>query len=95
MPQFNGDLYKYIGDHLNYPVIARNNQVEGTAYVSFIVEADGAVSTVKIMRGVAGDMGLNDEAVRVIKELPAWKPGSQNGHPVRVQYTIPIKFQLK
>lgn len=95
MPKFNGDLYKYVGDHLNYPTLESENRIEGTAFVSFVVETDGTVSNVKIERGIAGGPGLDEEALRVIKSLPAWTPGSQNGHPVRVQYTMPIKFQLR
>ncbi|HTB06963.1 MAG TPA: TonB family protein [Bacteroidia bacterium] len=95
MPKFNGDLPSFIGHNLTYPELERTSQIEGTAYISFIVEPDGSVSTVKVVHGIAGGPALDAEAARVVSAMPAWTPGSQNGHPVRVQYTIPIKFQLK
>jgi protein TonB len=95
MPKFNGDLPTYIGHNLTYPGLERSSQIEGTAYISFVVEPDGSVSTVKVAHGIAGGPGLDAEAARVVAAMPAWTPGSQNGHPVRVQFTLPIKFQLK
>jgi protein TonB len=96
MPKFKeGDIYKYVAAQLQYPQLEIDSHIEGTAYVSFIIETDGSVSNVQVVKGVAGGPGLDKEAARVISAMPAWIPGSQNGHLVRVQYTMPIKFQLR
>jgi len=67
--------------------------IQGTVYVSFVVEKDGSISNVKALKGVGG--GCNEEAVRVVKEMPKWKPGTDKGKPVRVQFNMPIQFKLK
>jgi len=72
--------------------MAIDQHIQGKVWVSFIIEADGKLSNFKIERGVG--YGLDEEALRVLKLAPAWKPGIQNGHAVRVQYNIPINFQL-
>jgi protein TonB len=95
MPEFPGGdeaLRKHIADSLDYPEIARKNGIAGKVYVSFVIEKDGSVGDAKIARGV--DPSLDKEALRVIKNLPLWKPGKQRGEPVRVQYTVPINFAL-
>lgn len=83
---------KYLGKNLKYPPIARENNISGRVFVSFVVEKNGNLTDIKVMRGVGG--GCDEEAVRVLKNAPAWKPGIQNGRPVRVAYTMPIVFQL-
>lgn len=65
----------------------------GTVYVQFVVEKDGSISDVKVLRGIGG--GCDEEAVRVVKSMPKWKPGKQRGQPVRVYYTLPIDFKIK
>lgn len=95
MPEFPGGeeaLIVFIQKNTNYPAIARENQVEGTVYVDFVVEKDGAISNVKVRRGLGA--GCDEEATRVIKMFPKWKPGRQNGRAQRVQYTVPVKFRL-
>ncbi len=94
-PQYPGgveELYKYIGRNIRYPNIARENGVEGKVYINFVVEPTGAVSNVKVLRGIGA--GCDEEAVRVVKSLPKWKPGKQRGKPVRVSYNLPITFKL-
>lgn len=93
-PKFPGDLNKYLSDNIKYPEDARLSNIQGTVYVSFIVEKNGSVSTVKILRGVQGGRSLENEAIRVVSAMPAWTPGVQNGNPVRVQYNLPIHFML-
>ena len=94
-PEFIGGesaLFKYISENIKYPKVARENNIEGTVYVGFVVEADGSITDVDVKRGVGG--GCSEEAVRVISAMPDWKPGRQQGQPVAVAYTIPIKFKL-
>jgi protein TonB len=95
MPIFPGGdlgLMKYIQKHVKYPAIAKEYNITGKVYVSFIVDKSGSVTNVKIVRGV--DKNLDAEAVRVVKSLPKYKPGRQRGKSVRVMFTIPINFTL-
>ncbi|SRR6056297_955037 len=94
-PQFPGGisaLRKHLAEHIKYPEIAAENQIQGTVYVQFVVRSDGNIGEAKVVRGV--DPALNKEALRVVKNLPKWKPGRQRGKPVNVWYTVPIKFVL-
>jgi protein TonB len=96
MPEFPGGelaLRKWIASHIEYPVIAAENGIQGKVYVTFVVDKDGSVSNARITRGV--DPSLDQEALRVVNSLPKWKPGMQRGKPVRVSYTVPINFQLQ
>ena len=95
MPEFPGGdlgLMKYIQNNVRYPPIAKEYNITGKVYVSFIVDRSGSVTNVKVVRGV--DKNLDAEAVRVVKSLPKYKPGKQRGKPVRVMFTIPINFTL-
>ena len=95
MPEFPGGdagLRKYIQNNVKYPPIAKEYNITGKVYVSFIVDKSGSVTDVKIVRGV--DKSLDAEAVRVVKSLPKYKPGKQRGKAVRVMFTIPINFTL-
>ena len=95
-PDFPGGVdkfYKFLQQNIKYPAEARNKKVEGKVFVSFIVEKDGALSNLKIIRDLGA--GCGNEALRVMKLSPKWNPGVQNGHKVRVQYTLPIAFTLK
>ncbi len=95
MPEFPGGdsgLMKYIQKNVKYPAIAKEYNITGTVYVSFIVDKKGSVTNVKIVRGV--DKNLDAEAMRVVKSLPKYKPGKQRGKSVRVMFTIPINFTL-
>ena len=95
MPEFPGGdlgLMKFIQKNVRYPAIAKEYNITGKVYVSFIVDKQGNVTNVKIVRGV--DKNLDAEAVRVVSSLPKYKPGKQRGKPVRVMFTIPINFTL-
>lgn len=95
MPEFPGGQSgwgKYLQQAMKYPPIARENNITGRVIVSFIVEKNGNLSDIRVLRGIGG--GCDEEAVRVLKATPAWKPGMQNDRPVRVAYTMPIFFQL-
>lgn len=94
MPQFQGEsVEQWIAKNVKYPQEAMEKNIQGKVFVQFVVEKDGSVSNVTIVRGQ--DSLLNDETLRVIKLMPPWKPGKQHGAPVRVSYTLPINFALK
>lgn len=95
MPQYIGGpdaLDNFINDHIKYPAVAKENAIQGKVYVQFVVEKDGSITDVKVRRGAHAL--LDAEAVRVIKLMPNWKPGSMRGKTVRVRYTLPITFSL-
>jgi periplasmic protein TonB len=94
-PEFPGGdaaLLNFLGKNTKYPEMAVEAGIKGTVYVSFVIEKDGSVAGVSVMRPV--DKLLDDEALRVVKSMPKWKPGKQRGKPVRVSYHVPIKFTL-
>lgn len=93
MPVFpGGNVQRWINKNVKYPVLAQENGIQGKVYIQFVIEKDGSVTDVKVLRGV--DASLDKEAVRVINSMPKWKPGKQRGKPVRVSYTLPINFTL-
>ena len=95
MPEFPGGdlgLMKYIQKNLKYPPIAKEYNITGKVYISFVVDRSGSVTNVKVVRGV--DKNLDAEAIRVVKSFPKYTPGTQRGNPVRVMFTIPINFTL-
>lgn len=95
MPSFPGGdepRIKFLRDNIVYPQMAKENNIQGTVYVSFVVNSNGKVIDVKLLRGIGG--GCDEEAVRVVKLMPPWNPGKQNGKSVRVQFNMPIRFTL-
>jgi protein TonB len=97
MPEFPGGgqeaLFKYLQKTMKYPQIAKENGIQGTVFVNFVVGKDGKIRDAKILRGV--NKMLDEEAIRVVKAMPSWKPGKQRGKPVSVSYNLPIKFTLR
>jgi periplasmic protein TonB len=94
-PQFPGGesaRVKFLSDNLRYPTMAREAGIQGTVFVTFVVERDGSVTDVRVLRGIGG--GCDEEAVRVVQNMPRWQPGRQRGQPVRVQFNMPIRFML-
>jgi protein TonB len=94
-PEFNGGAKawsKYMERNLRYPYQAQEENVQGKVFVSFVVEKDGSVSDVKVLRGLG--FGCDEEAIKVIKKSPLWKPGKNKGTPVRVRYNMAINFQM-
>ena len=85
-------MYAYIVKNLKYPEAAKEKGIEGRVFVQFVIEKDGSISNVKILRGIGG--GCEEAAVEMIKNMPKWKPGKQRGKPVRFLFTLPIKFEL-
>lgn len=95
MPTFPGGpaaMMKYIDENLKYPVVAHENGIQGRVVVSFIVEADGSISNVNVVRPV--DSSLDREAMRVVRSMPKWIPGKSNGRSVRVKYNVPVSFRI-
>ena len=96
MPHFPGGpaaLQAFLSSNTKYPVVAQENGVQGRVTVSFVVERDGSITDVRVVRSV--DPSLDREASRVVKSMPRWSPGKQNGSTVRVKYTVPVVFRLK
>ena len=96
MPEFSGRpgaLRRYMQRNLHYPSTALANNIAGKVFVSFVVNADGSISNVEVLKGLG--YGTDEEAIRVIRSMPAWKPGRQNNHPVSVRYTLPITFRYE
>ena len=97
MPEFPGGqqaLFKYLSENVEYPVIAQENGIQGRVICQFVVNKDGSIVDVEVVRS-GGDPSLDKEAVRVIKSMPKWKPGKQRGKAVRVKYTVPVNFKLQ
>ena len=96
MPEFVGGrtaLQRYLQKHLRFPVAALAAQVSGKVFVSFVVQTDGSVGEVTVLKGLG--YGTEEAAARVVREMPAWTPGLQNHHPVAVRFTLPITFQFE
>jgi len=96
MPSFPGGdaaLMSFLSKNIKYPVIAEENGIQGRVVATFVVERDGSITDVKVIKSV--DPSLDKEAVRVLKSMPKWIPGKQNGSAVRVKYTVPVTFRLQ
>lgn len=96
MPSFpggQGALLSYLSSHVKYPVVAQENGVQGRVTVSFVVERDGSITDVHVVRSV--DPSLDREAARVVSSMPNWQPGKQNGSAVRVKFNVPVQFKLQ
>lgn len=93
MPDFDGDLQGYLSRQLIYPMMARENNIQGKVSVRFVVNEDGSIDEAKIIKGIGG--GCDEEALRVVRNMPPWKAGRNNGVPVRVYVILPINFQLE
>ncbi|MBQ7280009.1 MAG: energy transducer TonB [Bacteroidales bacterium] len=95
-PEFPGGmdaLYKYLSSNIKYPAIAKENNITGRVYVTFVVEKDGSIANPRILRDIGG--GCGQEAIRVVKSMPKWTPGKQRGKAVRVQFNLPVSFNLQ
>jgi len=92
-PLFPGEVSVWLGQNMHYPAMAEENGIQGTVVCQFVVEKDGSISNVTVLR--SADPLLDAEAVRVIRQMPLWSPGMKDGQPVRVRYTLPISFKLQ
>ena len=96
MPSFPGGqaaLLEYLSKNIKYPVVAEENGIQGRVIVTFVVERDGSITDVRVVKSV--DPSLDKEAQRVVRSMPHWIPGKQNGSAVRVKYTVPVTFRLQ
>ena len=95
MPTFPGGdaaLYKYLGKNIKYPPIARENNITGMVVLKFVINEDGSISDIQVLRDIGG--GCAEEAIRVVKKMPNWKPGKQRGKAVKVHFNLPVRFTL-
>jgi protein TonB len=95
MPMFEGGdagIFKYLKENTKYPMLAKEAGIHGTVHLKFVVGKNGKIRNIEVLKGV--NKLLDDEAIRVVKSMPGWKPGTQHGKPVSVYYTLPIKFTL-
>lgn len=95
MPEFVGGiekLYEYLGKNINYPELAKENGIQGKIFIQFVVWKDGTIRNVKVVKSV--HKTLDKEALRVVNEMPKWKPGKQRGKNVNARFTLPIKFKI-
>lgn len=96
LPSFPGgerELLLFLAKHIEYPPLARENNIQGVVALSFVIGKDGSIGDVTVLKDIGG--GCAKEAVRVIKEMPKWSPGEANGHPVKVRFVLPVRFQLQ
>lgn len=96
MPRFQGGeaaLMKYLSGHIHYPELAKETGIQGTVFIKFVIESNGRIDRVRVLRGIGG--GCDLEAIRVVKNMPKWVPGKQRGKPVAVFFTLPVKFKLQ
>jgi len=96
MPEFPGgaeQMMIFIAKNIKYPPMARESGIQGRVFVNFVVEPNGSVSNVKVLRGIGG--GCDEEAIRVVQEMPKWTPGRQRGKAVRVSFNLPVRFTLQ
>lgn len=96
MPEFPGGMNKlgeYLAKSIKYPQMAREAGIQGRVFITFVIEKDGSVTNVQVLRPLGG--GCDEEAVRVVKSMPKWKPGKQRGKAVRVSYNLPVNFKLQ
>jgi protein TonB len=95
MPVYAGgedDLVRYLGKKIYYPQKEKKDGIEGTVYIQFVIDKDGSVTNVRVLKGVSE--GLDEEAARIVQSLPKWSPGFLDGDPVKVSFVLPIKFRL-
>jgi len=83
---------RYFNENIQYPAEARELNIQGTVYIGFVVEPDGSISNISLLRGIGG--GCDEEALRVVVAMPRWKPGKQRNQAVRVKFTLPVRFTL-
>ena len=96
MPEYPGGeqaMMKFVASNVKYPQAAIDKNISGRVLVGFVIEKDGSITDVKVVKGIGG--GCDEEAVRVVKSMPKWKPGKEKGKAVRVSYMLPITFKLQ
>jgi protein TonB len=86
-------MYKFLGANIKYPADAQNAKTQGKVFLAFIIKKDGSIAGIKILKGIGS--GCDQEAIRVVKAMPKWKPAKQNGKIVNSSFTLPISFLLE
>ena len=86
-------MFKYLYSNIKYPQAAKESGITGRVFLTFVVEKDGSIANARILRDIGG--GCGQEALRVVKSMPKWTPGEQRGRPVRVQFNLPVSFELQ
>lgn len=86
-------MMKYLGENIKYPAVAQRNALEGLVVLQFVVDQTGGISDITVLKPMGG--GLTEEAIRVVKSMPKWSPGKQNGKPVKVRFTLPVRFSIR
>ena len=92
MPKFQGDINTYLANHIQYPEMAKSANIQGKVVIEFVVNEDGSVSNLRLVKSIGG--GCDEEALNVVKNMPHWLPGKQNGSPVKIYMLLPITFTL-
>lgn len=92
MPKFQGVINDYLSNHIHYPEIAKSSNIQGKVVIEFIISEDGSVSNLRLVKGIGG--GCDEEAMAVVRNMPKWTPGKQNGKPVKIYMLLPITFKL-
>ena len=93
-PGGDAELFKFLQKNIQFPPVEKENGIQGKVFITFVVDKDGSVTSVEIYKGLKGGPGCDKEAVRVVKMMPKWSPGKQNGKSVKVRYILPIHFKL-
>jgi protein TonB len=93
-PGGEGELFNFLHKNTVYPQVEKENGIQGKVFITFVVDKDGSVTDVSLYRGLKGGAGCDKEALRVVKLMPKWSPGKQNGKAVKVRYILPINFKL-
>ncbi len=94
-PGGNSEMYKFIGNNFKYPKLEEKAGIQGTIYLTFVIERDGSISSIQLLKGIPLGPGLNAEAIRVVSIMPKWTPAKNNGRVVRQQFNLPIKCTLE
>ena len=93
-PGGDGELFKFLQKNIQFPQVEKENGIQGKVFITFVVDKDGSVVNVEVYKGLKGGPGCDKEALRVVKMMPKWSPGKQNGKSVKVRYILPIHFKL-
>ncbi|MEY4937147.1 MAG: hypothetical protein RIS64_3506 [Bacteroidota bacterium] len=94
-PEFEtgeAEMFKYLRQNIHYPAAAREHGIEGKVFVNFVINTDGSISDVNVLKGIGG--GCDEETIRVVQNMPKWKPGQHQGNTVKTRFTVPVSFKL-
>ncbi len=98
LPEFPGGenaMFSFLAKNIRYPAREKNNKIIGTTYLTFVIAKTGEIKNIQVVRGIQNGEGLDNEAMRVIRLMPNWKPAKHNGNPVHMVFTLPVRFMLR